>query len=98
MKKLGLIIASGLLAGMAAQSRYYSTLFKVTEIASDEGHPYAAMTDCNGNTFTYWLDDMDIEVGDYYSAVMEDCGKRNWIYDDEIVSIRYERVDLLEEQ
>lgn len=69
----------------------YSKLFVVTE--TDSISDTVWLTDCNGNSWG-WLGIEDIEVGDYYSAVMNDNGTTE-IKDDFIVSLRYERPDLL---
>lgn len=71
-------------------AEFYSTLFRITDI--DLG--LVTVMDCNGNLFLF-EDEDDWMVGDFLTAVMNDCGTES-ILDDEIVSVRYERVDLFE--
>lgn len=49
--------------------------------------------DCNNILFHYLTDDADFMIGDYFTAIIDDMGTDN-VWDDCIISIRYERPDL----
>lgn len=90
MKIMALITAGALaLTASTASADFYSTLFRVEQIEQNT----ATLIDCNG---FLWLYDEpeDMEIDDYYTAVMDDNGTDE-IFDDRIVSLRYERPDLL---
>ena len=65
----------------------------VTEI--DYEFWLVTLENSNGFQFQYFDDmDDDITVGKYYNVTMLDSGKQEYIYDDKIINIRYERVDM----
>lgn len=51
--------------------------------------------DAYGFTWTVMQEDMDVSEGECYAVIMDDMGTRQ-IVDDTIVSMRYQRLDLLE--
>lgn len=75
----------------------YSVLLKVTNIIPDRnaGVYCVTLVDSMGFEYYYESKDGDMCVNDYYTAIMDNEGTK-YIYDDAIVSIRYERVDLFE--
>lgn len=88
MKKLAALIAALALITGTASAEFYSTLFRVDWIESNT----ATLIDCNGFTWEY-SDPDDMEVDDFYTAVMDDNGTDE-IFDDIIVDLHYERPDL----
>lgn len=88
MKRLAALIAALALITGTASAEFYSTLFRVDWIESNT----ATLIDCNGFTWLY-DEPEDMEVDDFYTAVMDDNGTDE-IFDDIIVSLRYERPDL----
>lgn len=88
MKKIAALIAALALTTSTASAEFYSTLFRVVQIESNT----ATLVDCNGSSWLY-DEPEDMEVDDFYTAVMDDNGTDE-IFDDIIVSLRYERPDL----
>lgn len=68
---------------------YYSDLYKVIEIVGNK----AVLKNCMGFTYTIVLSDKDIEIGDFFTAIVYD-NKTPYIMDDQIVRLKYCRVDL----
>lgn len=52
--------------------------------------------DCNGDGWEYASDDCDFEPGECYTLIMY-SNRTSTIYDDIILIVRYERIDLLME-
>ena len=84
---------NGYIHGAEQVNKTYSDLMVVTEIDYESG--LVTLENSNGIQYSYY-DNMedDITVGEYYDVTMFDAGKENYIYDDEVVNIRYERVDM----
>lgn len=91
MKKLKILIAVltlSLCSAMPCYAAVYPRLFKVADVSKD----YVVFVDEYGFKWL-WSDPDDICLNEYYSAVLDDVGTIEW-YDDEIISIHYERLDL----
>lgn len=88
LKKITALIAAALiaLAAQTAKADVYGVLLKVQAIEDD----VVALIDSMGFTWE-WNDSDDIYVGEYYSAVFDDCGTES-IFDDEIINLRYEPI------
>lgn len=69
----------------------YSELFRVKKITYYRCD--VTIVNSNGREFRIWLEDNDLEVGDYITAIMYD-GETDETCDDSVISIRYERPDL----
>lgn len=70
---------------------YYAKLAAVT--ATDPAADLVTVTDCNGFVWTFYGVE-DWQPGDCAALLMYDNGTET-IYDDEVISARYERPDLL---
>lgn len=90
---LAIVGLSGFVSGKQQVNKTYSDLMIVTEIDRESG--LVTLENSSGVQYSYY-DDMedDIDVNDYLDVTMFDTGKQNYIYDDEIVNVRYERIDL----
>lgn len=84
---------NGYIHGEQEVNKTYSDLMIVTEVDYESG--LVTLENSNGFQFQYF-DDMkdDITVGEYYNVTMLDSGKQKYIYDDKIINIRYERVNM----
>lgn len=84
---------NGYIRGKQEVNKTYSDLMIVTEIDHESG--LVTLENSNGLQYSYY-DNMedDITIGEYYNVTMLDTGKQNYIYDDEIVNVRYERIDM----
>lgn len=51
------------------------------------------LKNCHGFVYTVVWEDGDCDTGDFYTCIMDDMGT-SCIYDDIVVTARYERVDL----
>lgn len=84
-------------AACRAKESSHSTYPKVLQVVGVQGAVGGwclDMMDCNGFTWHVDIEDGGYTVGDTYSCIMDDMGTRQ-IADDTIVSMRYERVDLM---
>ena len=70
----------------------YSELFRVVRITYYRCK--VTVVNGSGTEFPLWMEDHDLEVGDYITAVMYDGGTDD-INDDSIISVRRERLYLL---
>lgn len=92
MKKLLIIsLLLVLIWCMFPKTSTYSELFRIISIDYTSDTVY--VINANGQVFSFagaedWL------VGDYLTAIMQDKGT-DTVKDDSIVSVRYERIDLL---
>lgn len=88
LKKITALIAAAMiaLAAQTAKADVYGSLLKVLAIEDD----VVVLVDGMGYTWE-WEDSDDIYVGEYYSAVYDDCGTES-IFDDEIINLRYEPI------
>ena len=76
----------------SASAEFYSNLFQIVE--TDREQDVVTVVDSNG--FEYQFTEVeDLEVGDFLTAVMDDNGTEE-VFDDIIVSVRYERPDLFD--
>lgn len=66
----------------------------VVDAADYETHT-VTYRDAYGFTWTVTQEDMDVSEGECYAVIMDDMGTRQ-IVDDTIVSMRYQRLDLLD--
>lgn len=71
----------------------YPKLLQVVGIQGAYGDWCIDFMDTNGFTYHIDLEDGDFEVCEFYTCIMDDMGTE-LIADDQIVSMRYERVDL----
>lgn len=80
------------------ENKQYSRLLQVIDYEKEElidgTMEYdICFRDCNSILFHYVTDDPDFCIGDYFTAIINDNGTDN-VWDDNIISIRYERPDL----
>lgn len=74
-----------------ANAEQYSTLFKVIDLNWE--NDLVIFVDCVGFEWV-WEGIEDIEIGDIFSAIMDTCGTEE-IFDDKIIDIKYQRLDML---
>jgi heme/copper-type cytochrome/quinol oxidase subunit 2 len=74
-----------------ANAEQYSTLFKVIDL--DWENDLVIFVDCVGFEWV-WEGIEDIEIGDIFSAIM-DTHETEEIFDDKIIDIKYQRLDML---
>ncbi len=73
----------------------YPSTFIVRDVVPLENENWNLyLEDSNGEIWIYESEDGDTEPGDYYSAIMYDNGTPQ-VYDDAILKLHYERLDLL---
>lgn len=80
------------------ENKQYSRLLQISDYEKEElidgTMEYdICFRDCNSILFHYVTDDPDFCIGDYFTAIINDMGTDN-VWDDRIISIRYERPDL----
>lgn len=90
LKKIVILVVIGIVLMTEAKADVYSTLFKVEKV--DRIEDVAILVDCTGHEWLY-TEPEDMEEDDFYTAVMDDNGTE-LVYDDVIISIRYERPDM----
>ena len=67
----------------------YSDLMQAVEKQDN----IVTLVNSEGESFTY-EEEFTLYLGEYYNVTFRDAGKRGSIYDDEIVSVTYEAIDL----
>lgn len=73
----------------------YSQLMLVNECYyNSNGTATIQLINCNGFTYGYKTEDQDVCLNDYYSVVFYD-NETEYIYDDIIIGLKYDRPDLL---
>lgn len=87
-----LFIYIGYFIGEQKVNNTYSDLMIVTGVDNESG--LVTLENSNGFQFQCFNDmDDNITAGKYYNVTMLDFGKQNYIYDDKIINIKYERID-----
>lgn len=85
----------GLMTACARQDgQTYARLLQVVDVSEMEDAWSVKLQDCNGMTWRIDSDCGDYAVGEMYSCIMSDMGTRQ-IADDQILSMRYERPDMM---
>lgn len=73
----------------------YSQLMLVKECCyNPDGTATIQLINCNGFIYEYITEDQDACLNDYYSVIFYD-NKTPYIFDDVIISLKYDRPDLL---
>lgn len=93
---LGLLTVCGI--GFIGQSKLvthtYSTLLQVVSCEGSVQDGFIVkLKNCHGFIYTVTWEDGDCDTGDFYTCIMDDMGT-SCIYDDTVISARYERPDL----
>ena len=74
---------------MLSVGTLYPNTMKVTDITDlKDNTQVIELEDCNGNVWEYETDSTDLFINDTVSVILDNMGT-DIIYDDEIVSIRY---------
>lgn len=74
---------------MLSVGTFYPNTMKVTDITDlKDNTQVIELEDYNGNVWEYETDSTDLFINDTVSVILDDMGT-DIIYDDEIVSIRY---------
>lgn len=90
------VFVPAMMAGMAPkQHDTYARTMVVTDICDDSS---VILRTATGLVYTTDILDGDVSIGETYACLMDDMGTPQDIRDDVILSMRYERLDLLCEE
>lgn len=71
---------------MLILTAFYPMLGEVIEISKESNTVMIA--DCNGNCWEFYGSE-DWDIGDFCACIMYNSGTPGYIYDDEIIDVRY---------
>lgn len=87
------VFVSAIMAGTTPkQHGTYARAMVVTDIHEDES---VALRTATGLVYITDTLDGDVSIGEAYACLMDDMGTQEDVRDDVILSMRYERLDLL---